>query len=43
MLRKPWATILIIVLFMPVTLIVPITIGAFVGTAVSIRSPLKSH
>jgi H+/Cl- antiporter ClcA len=36
MLRKPLATILIVVLLMPASLIVPITIGAFVGAAVSL-------
>lgn len=32
-LRKPLATILIIILFMPTTLIIPIAVGAFVGAA----------
>jgi H+/Cl- antiporter ClcA len=43
MLRKPLATILIIVLFMPGTLIIPIAVGAFVGAAVSISNPLENH
>jgi hypothetical protein len=44
MLRKPLATILIIVLFMPATLIIPIAVGAFVGAAVSIpNSPEKTE
>jgi H+/Cl- antiporter ClcA len=43
MLRKPLATILIIVLFLPGTLIVPIAVGAFVGAAVSISNPLENH
>jgi H+/Cl- antiporter ClcA len=36
MLRKPLATILIIILFMPATLIIPIVMSAVVGAAISI-------
>lgn len=35
MLRKPLATILIVVLFMPASLIIPITIGAFIGSIIT--------
>ena len=43
MLRKPLATILIVVLFMPATLIIPIAVGAFVGAAVTIPNSPKTH
>ena len=35
MLRKPLAVVLLVVLLMPATLIVPIIVGAYVGTAVT--------
>ncbi|MCP4141244.1 MAG: chloride channel protein [Chloroflexi bacterium] len=35
MLRKPLAVVLLVVLLMPASLLVPITVGAYVGTAVT--------
>ncbi len=43
MLRKPLATILIVVLFMPATLITPIAVGAFVVAAAPIPNAPKRH
>ncbi len=41
LLKKPLATILIVVLYMPSALIVPITVGAFMGAAVSFPISFK--
>ena len=36
MLHKPLAVVLLVVLLMPASLIVPIIVGAYVGTAVTL-------
>ena len=41
--RKPLATILIVVLFMPANLIIPIAVGAFVGAPVTLPNAPKRH
>ena len=41
--RNPFATILIVVPFMPATPIIPIEMGSFVGAAVMIPNAPKSH
>ena len=43
MLRKPLATVLIMLLLMPAALIIPIIVGAFVGSAISLPNPIEKH
>ena len=43
MLRKPLVVVLLVVLLMPASLIVPIIVGAYVGTAVTVPRAKKNN